>query len=172
VDDDTVTVEGETIPAGRRSGGHLTALDGDLAREMQEKKTLTFRAKRVKAQDAEMVRRKTAAAEVIEAVNNAVDSELTADKTNEELADIIVQRMAKITLMGGDLFLPTSLKEVTETAQRWSAVAKQQADRRRERLPGEPEASPVEDVRAKLVGLEKKMRERARDRLLEQAKSS
>lgn len=169
---DELVVDGQTLPLPRKRGGSLTALDGARARKMQETKTLTFRDKRTKAQDAEMVRRKAAAAEVVSAVNAALESDLTAGKSNEELADIIVQRNAKITLMGGDLFLPTSLREVTETAKAWSAIAKQEADRRRQRLPDEAEPTPVEDLSAKLTKLQDAMRKRARERALERAKSS
>ena len=168
-----VTVNGDRIPMLKGPvGGSLSSLDGERARRMQEIKVRTTRQKRVEKQDAEMIRRKTAVAEVAAAVNGALESDMTAGKSNEELADILVQRMAKITLLGGDLFMPTSLRELTETAKAWSSIAKQEADRRRQRLPDEAEATPVEDLSAKLTKLQDRMKVKARELALERARQT
>lgn len=172
-DDETFEVDvSGPIPLPRLLGGPLTLLDGDRAREMQATKTLTHNQKREKAKAIQVSKRREAAQQVTDAVNAALDSTIARDKTNEELADIIVQRNAKIVLLGGELFQPTTLREATDVAKAWSVIAKQEADRRRQRLPDEVEPTPVEDVAAKLGSYEKKMRERARQRAMDQAKSS
>lgn len=171
--DGTFEVDGSgPIPLPRLIGGTLTALDSERARKMQATKTLTFNKKREQAKEIQVEKRQAAAQQVTDAVNAALESTIARDKTNEELADIIVQRNAKIVLLGGELFQPTSLKEATEVAKAWSVIAKQEADRRRQRLPDEVEPTPVEDVAAKLGSYEKKMRERARQRAMDQAKTS
>ena len=45
------------------------------------------------------------------------------DKTPEDIAVLMVRRMANVVLLGGDAFLPKTLKEATDSAKGWASIA-------------------------------------------------
>lgn len=158
-DGDPVRVA-DLLPEVPARGAHFS--DPVKMAEMQEKRALTYEERRETQRSTAADRRQRAAEEVTAAVDDAIESDMFAGKTNEELADLITYRMAKITLIGGELFAPTSLKEVTETATAWAKVATAEANRRRGKLPNEAELSPVEDLAEKLRKLKAVATKRAR----------
>lgn len=162
--DDELEVEGAgLIPVPSPRSGVI--LDPETAREMQRRKTETHNEQRVRQQAVATERRREAADEVIAAVEGAIESDMTAGKSNKELADIIVQRAAKITLLAGPLFLPTSLKETTEQAKAWAAISKQYADAKVQRAADDEDTdTPVDTLAAKLKALERRATVRARER--------
>lgn len=74
-----------------------------------------------------------------------------AGKTIEELSEMAIRRMAHVVLRGGDDFLPTTLKEASDSAKTWASVASMEAARRAGKGPGQAEDDPV--VKAALAQL-------------------
>lgn len=149
------------------ASGPARSLSPEKAAEMARIKALTYREERAKQQAIERSKRVEAAETVNEAVSQAVTSKALDGQSIEDLADKIVYRNARIALLGGELFAPTSLKELTEVAKAWSGIAKSEADRRRQKLPDEAEPTPVQDVAAHLTRLTKVMATRARQRAID-----
>ena len=58
------------------------------------------------------------------------DSRKLEAKSIEELAELAIRRAANVVLLGGDEFLPTSLKEASDVAKIWASVASMEASRR------------------------------------------
>jgi hypothetical protein len=154
------------LPVGVRSGPFA---DPEQQRAAQEKSVLSHRANRAKAQQVERERREGVVEEIVAAAEGAIESDRLAGKTNEELADLVVYRYAKIVLLGGPAFMPSSLKEATDAAKSWSRIAVDEAARRRGASKVEPGGNPVEDAAEKLRGLREVAAGRARQRLIDTA---
>jgi hypothetical protein len=52
-----------------------------------------------------------------------IDSTRLEGKTEEELAELAIRRMANVVLLGGDEFMPKSLAEATSAAKSWAQIA-------------------------------------------------
>lgn len=52
-----------------------------------------------------------------------IDSTKLSTKSVEELAELAIRRMANVALLAGDEFAPRSLKEASDTAKTWAAIA-------------------------------------------------
>lgn len=136
----------QLVPDGQHEPGEPSkpfvplVLDPEKAREMQAAKSDTYRAKRREAQAQRKEAAAAALGPAIEGAEGALSSHALDDKTNEELADLQVKRMAKIVLLGGPAFVPTTLKEATESAHTWSQVAKNESLRK-----GKVKGEEVED---------------------------
>lgn len=139
-------------------------LTPEMRAEYQEKRRGTYDAERARASELAAARRQKAADAVEQAVGDAIESDMFSGKTNEELADLIVYRAAKIVLNGGPLFNPTNLKEVTELAKVWENVAASEAARRRGKLPNEPTSDPVKDAMERMKELRVVAAKRARSK--------
>jgi hypothetical protein len=46
------------------------------------------------------------------------------------MADMIVRRMAKVVLLGGEAFMPTTAREATDMAHAWEMIAKNESVRK------------------------------------------
>ena len=53
----------------------------------------------------------------------AVDSTRLDGKTLEDIAELAMRRMANVILLGGEAFLPKTLKEASDVAKVWASVA-------------------------------------------------
>jgi len=126
----------QLVPDGQHEAGDpdkpfvSVFMDPEKARELQVKKNDTYKAKRAESQRQKIEAAKTALAPAVDGAVGALSSRALDDKSNEELADLQVNRMAKIVLLGGPAFIPTTLKEATESAHTWSQVAKNESLRK------------------------------------------
>lgn len=134
--------DGEVVEM--RPVGKLPAIHAGNAREMAERKNAIDKAKRAQAQEAAR-QRAALVAETLDEAELAAASRALDDRPIEELADSAVRKMAKVVLLGGKAFLPTSLKEATDAAAGWAQIAYKEAARRKalEKADDEVEESPV-----------------------------
>jgi hypothetical protein len=68
------------------------------------------------------------------------DSTALEGKTPEEIAVLMIRRMANVVLLGGDAFLPKNLNEATNSAKAWASIASL------ERARKQGQGSVVEDT--------------------------
>ena len=154
----------QLVPDGQHEPGEPSkpfvplVLDPEKAREMQVAKTETYRAKRREAQAQRKEAAAAALGPAIEGAEGALASHALDGMTNEELADLQVKRMAKIVLLGGPAFVPTTLKEATESAHTWSQVAKNESLRKGKVKGEDPEDdSPVQRAAKDLQRLQRQL---------------
>lgn len=92
-----------------------------------------------------------------EAAKLVADDKKLDGKTIEELSELAIRRMANVVLRAGDEFLPTTLKEASDTAKTWASVASMEAARKAGKGSGHAEDDPaVKEVLAQLVVLQRK----------------
>lgn len=51
------------------------------------------------------------------------DSTRLNGKSPEEIAELMLRRMANVVLLGGEAFLPKNLNEATNSAKAWASIA-------------------------------------------------
>lgn len=51
------------------------------------------------------------------------DSTRLDGKSPEEIAELMLRRMANVVLLGGEAFLPKNLNEATNSAKAWASIA-------------------------------------------------
>ena len=141
--------DAEVVALGTK--GRLPAIHAGNAREMAERKNEIEKEKRARAQSAARERAKLVT-ETLEQADLAAASKALDDKPIEDMADLAVRKMAKVVLLGGQAFLPTSLKEATDAAAGWAQIAYKEAARRKalEKADDELEESPVAAAAAAL----------------------
>lgn len=155
-DDDLIP---EPVPTALVPKGFVPfSADPDRQAEMQEKRQETYRHKRSEAQK----QKRNAAAAVLgdasAAALDAVESDQLKNKTNEELADMQVRRMARVVLLGGQAFMPLSLKEATDSAHTWAQVAKAEAIRKGKLKEDAPEDdTPAKQAAKQLATLQRRL---------------
>ena len=131
--------------------------------EMALRKAEKDREKRAELQLQRAKRAKAVIGDVVDNASLAADSTALNKKSAEDMADMIVKRMAKIVLLGGEGFIPVSLKEVTDSATAWSQIAHRETARRRAMALPEDEASSdarevaksLQQMRTKLKSVDK-----------------
>lgn len=87
------------------------------------------RRKRAVSQAHNRVKEREFFEHVEQAVKDADASRTWESASTQELSEKIVRRFAKVVLLGGPMFMPTNLKEVTEAAGSWSKIATAEAVR-------------------------------------------
>lgn len=142
MDDDAEVIE---MDAPRRKG-MAPPIHAGNAREMAERNAAIQREARKQKQEAARNRAKLVA-ETMDEAELAAMSRTFDDRPIEELADFAVRKMAKVVILGGKAFLPTSLKEATDAAAGWAQIAYKEAARRKalEKVD-EVEESPVAEA--------------------------
>ena len=83
------------------------------------------------------------------------DSKKLDSKSIEEIAELAIRRAANVYLLGGDAFLPVTIKEATDAAKAWASVASMEASRKAGKGSALAEDDPVAQValRAELARL-------------------
>lgn len=92
-----------------------------------------------------------------EAAKLVADDKKLDGKTIEELSELAIRRMANVVLRGGEDFLPTTLKEASDSAKTWASVASMEAARKAGKGSGQSEDDPaVKAVMSELDALRRK----------------
>ena len=149
------------MPEPKNPGGF--PIHAGNAVEMALKKAEKDREKRAEAQLQRAKRAQAVIGDVVDNAQLAADSKAYDKKSAEDMADMIVKRMAKIVLLGGEGFVPVSLKEVTDAATAWSQIAHRETARRKALALPEDEASSdarevaksLQQMRTKLKSVDK-----------------
>ena len=134
------------------------------ARKMAERKAQIEREKRADLQRQRKARAMSVLGSAAEEATIAADSQVLKDKTNEELADAAVRRMAMIVLLGGEAFAPTSLREASEAANQWANIAYKEAVKRKAVSPEADELTPAAAAAASIKQMKKRLREASAER--------
>lgn len=126
--------------------------------ELEIKKVGGSRSKRNIAQGHGRVRTKEYFDEIEDAVKSADESRTWEDKSTQELSEKIVRKHAKIVLLGGPMFYPTTLKEATEAGAAWSKIATAEAVRAGRMADPEGELTAEQEAAIKLAEQIKQLR--------------
>lgn len=134
-------------------------MDPEKARELQKKSRQTYDAKRREEQLKRRAQAMMALGEPTSAAVEAGDSQAFSTKSNEELADMIIRRNAKILLLGGEAFAPISAKEATEIAHAWSAIAKNETVRKgKSKDEGVEDDTPAQEAAKALAKMARQLK--------------
>lgn len=125
-DEPVVSEDADVLPMKR-----MSPINAGNAREMAERKAKIERERRIESQKQARIAASSALGNAAEAAGIASESKALDKKSNEELADMAVKRMAKIVLLGGEAFNPTTLREASEAANAWANIAYKEAQKRK-----------------------------------------
>lgn len=128
------------------------------AAEKALKKAEIERQRRIESQKQRRLQATTVLGDAAAAAEVAALSQALDKKSNEELADLVVRRMAKIALLGGEAFAPTTLREASEAANSWANIAYKEAQKRRatpdtsdeDESPAEQAAKALRQIKSNL----------------------
>jgi hypothetical protein len=136
----------------------VSPINASNAAEMAHRKAEKERARRTESQRQARVRA-TQLGDAARIADDASFNTLLDKKSNEELAELAIRKYAKIVLMGGEAFAPTTLREATEAAVGWANIAYKEAQKKRG-LPAadEKELTPAEEAARSLRQFKSKMR--------------
>jgi hypothetical protein len=129
------------------------------ARELALKKAALDSEKRAETQKQRRIAAMSAMGNVAEQADIAAANKSLDLKSNEELADMAVRRMAKIVLLGGEAFAPVTLREASEAANSWANIAYKEAQKRKgtadtasdDESPAEQAAKALRQIRTDLA---------------------
>lgn len=131
------------------------------AAEMAKRKADIERAARTERQKAARLKAQMAMGDSAEQAEIAAASQVLKDKSIEDLADMAVRKMAKVTLLGGEAFAPASLREACDAASAWANIAyKEAAKRRALNVADDDDDTPAEAAAKAMRQLKKSLRDK------------
>ena len=126
---------------------HLPTIHAGNAREKALKKAEIERTQKLEAQKRRRIIATTALGDQAEAAEIAAHNTSLDKKSVEELAELAVRRMAKVVLLGGEAFAPTTLREASEAANAWANIAYKEAQKRKATPDtADSDATPAEEA--------------------------
>lgn len=139
--------------------GLSVVVDPEGVDGMKRVRVDTYRSKRADSQRAVAARSKATTGDFAEIAMEAAGSSQLADSTNEELADMIINRMAKIQLLGGKPYMPVTVKECSDIAHTWSVIAKNESIRKGKVKPDVVEKNtPTQEVAKAMSQMARRLR--------------